>query len=142
MTTIAYNHKDKEVAVESRTTSGGVVINDKANKSIKNNKGLWVMAGKPCDYHILIELGHNDSVEVLPDCQGFLITDGKCFFVSVNDQGYCKHDEMTENFTIGSGGDFALSAMDFGCSAKDAVKYAMTRDVYSGGRVRVFKVDK
>jgi len=29
MTTIAYSHKDKEIAFDSRTTSGGMIVNDK-----------------------------------------------------------------------------------------------------------------
>lgn len=140
MTTIAYHHKDKQIAVDSRTTSGDIVINDKAIKHRTNDKGLWVIAGKPCDYHILMELEHNEKVDVPPGCQAFLIKDNKCFFVTVTNEGYCEYDEMTENFTLGSGCNFALAAMDFNQSAKQAVKYAISRDVYSGGNVKAFNV--
>ena len=44
------------------------------------------------------------------------------------------------NESFGSGSSFALSAMDFGKSAKDSVKYAMTRDIYTGGKIKVIKV--
>jgi hypothetical protein len=35
-----------------------------------------------------------------------------------------------------------LAALDFGKTAKEAVEYAMTRDVYSGGKVHVYDIDK
>lgn len=42
--------------------------------------------------------------------------------------------------TIGSGGDFALAAMDFGRNAKQAVKYAMDRDSGTGGKIQSVKL--
>jgi ATP-dependent protease HslVU (ClpYQ) peptidase subunit len=41
---------------------------------------------------------------------------------------------------IGSGEEYAIGAMDAGLSAKDAVKIACNRDIYSGGRIRTFKI--
>jgi hypothetical protein len=49
-------------------------------------------------------------------------------------------DECKFSRADGSGYKFALGAMDHGKSAKDAVKYAMTRDIYTGGKVKVIKV--
>jgi len=43
-------------------------------------------------------------------------------------------------FAIGSGQDHALTAMDCGLSAKEAIKMAAKRDVNTGGRVRTFKI--
>jgi ATP-dependent protease HslVU (ClpYQ) peptidase subunit len=36
---------------------------------------------------------------------------------------------------IGSGARFALAAMDFGKTAGEAIEYACTRDIYSGGKI-------
>lgn len=41
---------------------------------------------------------------------------------------------------IGSGAAYALAAMDMGASAEDAVRAAMKRDIYTGGKVRAMKV--
>lgn len=41
---------------------------------------------------------------------------------------------------MGSGYQFAIAALDLGKTAKEAVNYAKTRDIYTGGRVRVFDV--
>jgi ATP-dependent protease HslVU (ClpYQ) peptidase subunit len=44
------------------------------------------------------------------------------------------------NQGVGSGFKFAISAMDHGKSAKDAVKYAATRDIYTGGKIHVYDI--
>ncbi len=43
--------------------------------------------------------------------------------------------------TLGSGGCYALTAMDMGATAKEAVKMAMKRDTGTGGRVRTYKLN-
>lgn len=43
------------------------------------------------------------------------------------------------SFAIGSGAKHALTAMDLGLDAKEAVKMAMKRDIYTGGRIRTFR---
>ena len=40
-------------------------------------------------------------------------------------------------FATGSGGHFALAAMDLGLSAEEAVKYASTRDMYTNDTIQV-----
>jgi ATP-dependent protease HslVU (ClpYQ) peptidase subunit len=42
-------------------------------------------------------------------------------------------NEVVVPYSIGSGAPFALAAMDLGKSPADAVTYATTRDVFSGG---------
>lgn len=142
MTTIAYNHKDKEIAVDSRFTKSDLITTDKGNKVIKRDGVTFIMAGSCKDYEKLVDayLGAPNSFNSI-ECSAFVID--KCV---VYEYGFdCNKNACKEvadgNMTLGSGGDFALSAMDFGCSAKDAVKYAMTRDIYSGGKVRVIKVE-
>jgi hypothetical protein len=41
---------------------------------------------------------------------------------------------------IGTGTDHAITAMDCGLSAREAVKMAMKRDTGTGGRIRTYKV--
>lgn len=140
MTTIAYHHKSKTVAVDSRISNHGLVKSDSYDKTIKNDIGLWVFCGNACDMKDLCYLRHNDKTETVPNCSAFLITDGICYDVYVNKEGVCEYFEVTFNEAKGSGSELALAAMDHGKSAKEAVKYAITRDIYSGGRVRVFNV--
>ncbi len=140
MTTAAYNYKEKRVAVDSRFTSSDVIDTDKAIKYLTNDKGTWVLCGSPCDYDLFVTLNHKDKVDIKPNCNAFLIAGGKVVLVLIDTDGRCIYDPINENAAMGSGAHFALAAMDHGKSAKEAVKYAITRDIFSGGRVREFKV--
>ena len=140
MTTIAYNHKDKQVAIDSRYTRDGIIDSDKGNKVRKNKKGLWLFAGHQADFEDLMKLERNQKAEFRPDCSAILISNKTAFVVDTDDNNICFISELDDNFSMGSGSQFALSAMDFGCSAKDAVSYAKKRDVYTGGKVRVFSL--
>ena len=73
------------------------------------------------------------------DASALAIDEGKVYMCSVTGGKY-NITPIDFNMCMGSGGDFALAAMDFGCSARQAVKYAMTRDTCTGGRVKVLKV--
>jgi 20S proteasome alpha/beta subunit len=138
MTTIAYNHKDKQVAVDSRMTSNEIINTDTCDKFIENDLGIWVFAGSDCDFKALSKLSHGDSSSDL-GCIAMLITKGKVYGVET-DGGICTHTEYPHHKAFGSGSHFALASMDHGKSAEDAVKYAMTRDIYTGGTVNVFDV--
>jgi len=141
MTTIAFHHKDKQVAVDSRITAGNLIRSDSYNKTIKNEIGLWIFAGTTCDYELLSTLNHHDKSDIVPDCSALLIRDGKVFGVFVEDDGICLHLEYKYNTAFGSGSDFAITAMDFGKSVQEAVKYAMTKDAFTGGEIQVFDVE-
>lgn len=140
MTTIAYNHKDKEIVVDSRMTSYDIILTDTFNKTIKNELGFWIFVGATSDCIDLSKLKHNDKVEHIPDVTAFVMKNGDAWLVSVNDDLYCQYCKLTFNNACGSGSYFALAAMDHGKNAKQAVEYAITRDIYSGGKVRAFKV--
>ena len=49
--------------------------------------------------------------------------------------------EVKQPAAIGSGMFYALSAMDAGASAEEAVKIATLRDAYSGGDIQVFELE-
>lgn len=52
-------------------------------------------------------------------------------------QGWSRH--RVDAWTMGSGGDIALGAMEAGASPEEAVRIAMTRDIYTGGDVTVLR---
>ena len=99
------------------------------------------MCGSTCDWPLLSTMKHDDESKFNPDASALVIKGGKVYQVMVNSDNICEWAELDYNFTLGSGGSFALAAMDFCRSAKDAVKYASTRDVYTGGKIRVVKVN-
>jgi len=145
MTTIIYDHKNKEVAVDSRVSSGMYIVSDDHNKTVRNEYGLWILSGSLADSAEMITLGHNHSVRDpsnLPDAGAFLLSGGKCYAVYIEESGYCKHIPLEYSDSMGSGATAAMGALDHGSTAKQAVKYASTRDAATGGKIRVFKLSK
>ena len=144
MTTISYHHKDKQIAVDSRTTNGfDIVVSDKENKTTKNSLGLWFFAGTTGAGREISQLVEGDRItntDNKPNVNAFVIHGGLVYLVTLNKAGYCQWQLLDCNYTIGSGDFFALAAMDHGGSAKESVEYAMTRDIYTGGKVHVFDV--
>jgi ATP-dependent protease HslVU (ClpYQ) peptidase subunit len=141
MTTIAYHHKDKQVAVDSRATGGTRINTNKANKTRKNDNGLWFLTGAVCDIDKFITMVKDEKCgdDIIVEVSGFRISDGRVYWCFMADGFFCE-EYIDYSMAIGSGGDFALAAMDFGKSAKEAINYAKTRDSATGGRVRVFDV--
>lgn len=140
MTTIAYHHKDGQIAVDSLATQGGRVLTEKFNKVITNELGMWIICGVTCDYARFIMMKPLDVIDVELEVSAILIRDKKAFSVYQNKDGHYCEDELTCNDTHGSGADFATAAMDHGKSAKEAIEYAITRDIYTGGKVQVIDV--
>ena len=140
MTTISYNHKDKEIAVDSRLTECDLIITDNDDKFIKKEGITFFLCGGYSASYLLVDvyLGTETDKENL-DANIILIEDGKLFCVSYLD-GSINKWSIEHDTAWGSGEKFALAAMDFGCSAEEAVKYAMTRDIYTGGEVKVIEV--
>lgn len=141
MTTIAYSHKDKEIAVDSRETAGDLIASDNTLKAEKINGEWYIGAGCSNDCELLTDCIINGTTHERDlDANVMFTKNGKVF----NSNYYAADGlltwEIKRNYTMGSGEKFALAAMDFGKSAKEAVKYAMTRDIYTGGKVRVIKV--
>ena len=141
MTTIAYNHKDKEIAVDGRETCAGQIVSDIANKVITSNGIGYVSCG---DTFQIKQLIHNLENDVISNCdlnaELFFFDKGVAYRAGQEAGDKPFKSEMTCNRATGTGGDFAWAAMDFGKTAKQAVEYAKTRDIYTGGKVRVIKV--
>ena len=137
MTTIVYNHKDKEIAVDSRVCCGGVIMTDSHNKVIKVNGIIFVLSGSNSDIRDLSMNYPEPTNCILSD--GFMIRDGEVYALSCEDN-VVSESVVTYNDASGDGYQFALAALDYGATAKEAIEYAMTRNVNTGGAVKVIKV--
>lgn len=144
MTTIAYNHNDREIAVDGRTTAGGLIATDKANKVMIRGDGVkFIFTGSTSDFAgFCAEFENGSSASRCFDCSAVVVIGSSVYSASVDcDSKTFFASPKNESFAIGSGGNLALAAMDFGKSASDAVKYAATRDLYTGGKISVVRVD-
>ena len=141
MTTIAYNHKDKQIAWDSRSTNNGIIITDSTQKmKIVNGVRFW-FTGAMSDQRPFIEMYFGASCgEFYPECNAY-VYDDELFYCGVTDKGELWKEPVDCNHASGSGGVFALSGVVMGMTAKEAVTHAKKLDIYSGGRVRVFSIE-
>tara|TARA_R110000850_G_C9789304_1_gene449211 strand:- start:4 stop:441 length:438 start_codon:yes stop_codon:yes gene_type:complete len=141
MTTVIYNHREKQIACDSRLTAGALIVSDTIEKFKSNKKGMWFFAGVKSDESQMMELEHNDKPVVKPDCSALLVKNKKCYLVTFNG-GYCSITENEYNEAVGSGSAFALAALDFHASTEAAIEYAITKDSASGGEVHLYDIEK
>lgn len=75
------------------------------------------------------------------DFQGVVVfSDGVIFMYEGGKKSYAVEDQ--KYVSIGSGSDYALAAMDAGATAEEAVKVAIGRDVYTGGKIFIEELDE
>jgi len=142
MTTIVYDHKNKQIACDSRESGGGVLFTDEAIKYRAVDNDMWFICGSKSDVSIFIDtFEHNRNVPENIECGGLLVRDG-VVYKACNEDGVYKLDELPCNESVGSGGWLAMAAVDLGKTAKEAVEYAMTRDLYTGGKIHIYDIEK
>lgn len=143
MTTIAYHHIDKHIAYDSRCTSGGLILSDTFNKQVSTAKGVYFMSGSTSDFADFCKEFENGKKASRPyDCCALYVEDRivRLRAVDVDDTRFFE-SVRDFNFSLGTGQHLALAAMDLGKSAQAAVQYAATRDVYTGGQIKLFIID-
>lgn len=139
MTTIAY--KDGVIAHDGQVTAGHIIMCSNAIKSNIVNGTAFFMAGSDSDEKQFIYAYLNDEkLPKISDLQCFIVRNGMVL-LSSSESRIIWSCEASKIDAIGSGRDFALAAMDLGLSAKDAVEAACKRDIYSGGKIRSYRVD-
>ena len=138
MTTIAYHHKDKQVAVDSRTTCNNVIITEEAIKIYDIGDKKFILCGEVQDIQEFIDLYPDINKKL--NCWGVMIKNKEAYDIGTNQDGKFSKCKMNYNDAFGSGNEFAIAAMDFGKSAKEAIEYAMTRDNKTGGKVQVINL--
>lgn len=138
MTTIAY--KDGVIASDSRLTSGSTITSDSSNKRYMRHGVSFFMCGHKPDYEPFIDAyfdGRRPKEEV--DAEAFVVDGGQVFRAGAH-KGELWVQPAIDPSAIGSGSQHALTAMDMGATAAEAVKMAIKRDTGTGGRVRVCTV--
>lgn len=142
MTTIAY--KDGVIAYDSRCTQGGTICDDNHDKHHKVGGTHYFVAGVTSDVPLLIQL-HQGKIESAPagsEASAIIVRGTEVSTAGIDKDGrlWCCSERPGITVAIGSGEQHALTAMDMGADAKTAVKMAAKRDIYTGGRIRTFKV--
>lgn len=143
MTTIAYKHP--YIAYDGLATAGSVVINHNENKKYEGSGLVHFISGKVCDaQEFANSVIDRKKEDVQLECYSISVSQlGSVYKITQNEDGFFNKYPVSKScvIAIGSGADLAIAAMDLGKSAKQAVEYAATRDIYTGGTIRVFDVE-
>lgn len=139
MTTIAY--KDGVIAYDSRETMpNGTIKTNNCNKRFTVGERHFFLSGKSDECEMLAHGWPSPSGSHI-DCGGFLVDGGRVFLCGMDrDRGTTFKLLLDHHWAVGSGGDHAITAMDLGLSALEAVRMAVKRDAFTGGRIRTYKV--
>ena len=141
MTTIVY--KDGVIAYDSRITAGDMIVTDNYNKKIISNGRTYFISGAAMDYPVIIRLYEGGDGEVNGTTTALVVEpNGDLFVAAANKDSklWVERTKRDEIEALGSGEMYAYTAMDMGADAKLAVQMAIKRDMYSGGRVRTYKI--
>ena len=146
MTTIAY--RDGIIATDSRTVRGTTVATDYGTDKIGRHGSLvFFMAGSLSDYESFME-----SFVAGKPVKRFIEVSALVFDEDTRDLWYSGIDNPAREFwkqrlnrdtytAIGSGSPHALTAMDCGQTAVQAVAMAAMRDLYTGGMIHTYDVN-
>lgn len=144
MTTIAY--RDGIIAYDGRSTQGDVIIRDDKNKAIRKEGRIFIGFGGVPGIIKIIDTYLDGNIDLPIDANIIVIEKDKTMFqVGVDpdsDPVDCWSNPLDKkiHYAWGSGSLHAMTAMDMGATAKEAVKMAMKRDVYTGGKIRSIKI--
>lgn len=143
MTTIAYSHKDRQIACDSRSTAGITIVSDCVKKFITIDSEVWFSSGSVSDIKKLIDI-HSGKIKPFYISAYSIVATSNGIFARGFDRDQRRYMpyEIDYDWAIGSGTDHALTALDMGATAKQAVEIAMKRDTCTGGKIWVFDCDK
>ena len=143
MTTIVYDHKNRQIACDGLVVRDGVILSTKFEKYFVRDGMVFLMAGSTCEFDEIIDMVCKGvkKTEVRTSSLCMYVQESIVAMVFIDSDGNVCTDVITHDDAIGSGENWALAALDMGKSAHDAVEYASTRDIYTGGSVLVFDVE-
>lgn len=142
MTTIAASIEHCCMAADTLSVGGNTVVSRRHTKIHRVNGCLVGLSGLVTDGLLFLQWFETHDLDKRPSLsedfaamvlsrKGLFRYFDECVPLTAPDIRY---------YAIGSGWEWAYAAMDFGRSPAQAVRYAMTRDVSTGGSVRVFRL--
>jgi len=141
MTTIAA--KDGIIAYDSRCCADGKVQTERFKKHRHRNKVHFFFTGNTGDIETLMALYFGEKVKPAGYCEA-LVWDGRTrqlLSIGWDGKAYYTNEESVDTpCAFGTGEQHAITAMDCGLSAKEAVKMAAKRDTGTNSRVSTYTI--
>jgi ATP-dependent protease HslVU (ClpYQ) peptidase subunit len=149
MTTIATD--GYTVACDGFVSTGNTIVQTDKQKiirvkgvSMQDGDALMYVcfAGNVSDFDYVLRRISEGTILEADDLNSttLLITQSGTVYENHTPKGNRIHVNTAKYIAIGSGADFALSAMELGYSPVEAVRHACKMDVYSGGKIRSYKI--
>lgn len=143
MTAIIVCLKTGVIACDSRITTGCSIVCDSSMKCTKKNGELYFATGDEDDSDTMLDIIlNNGNYKSSPLNANVIHTKNGNVFYSVYENGCIRILKINVSMGFGSGCQLALSALDFGYSARCAIKYAISRDTGCGGKIHCYKIPK
>ena len=144
MTTIVYDHKTHSIGYDSRICRGDVIMSDSFDKTHMCDPVLYFYAGSVADFDEFVKADKTagSKCPTAEDVSVLMVRDNVVYECGFDeDDGYWEV-ECSYSVALGSGGRFALAALDCGKTPIEAVKIAAQRDPFTGGEIRVHQIGK
>lgn len=141
VTTIAY--KGGVIACDGRITSGSLIEDDDREKMIEREGARFFLTGATADYDMLISAYLGERVLPHPvDACSLVFRNGALTCVGVDEdlRVWEAPVPLDKPYAMGSGRTYALTAMDMGATAYQAVEMAAKRDTSTGGTIRTYEI--
>lgn len=145
MTTLAY--KNGIIAYDSYLTAGETIVDLNYDKHHKFNKYHFFLSGTTWLYPGFIDsfiAGENlVGPEKKGNVSGFVVCPNNFLWeaaIGTREMFWFEKVSLKVPRAFGTGDLHALTAMDMGASAREAVKMATKRDIYTGGKIRTFNI--
>jgi hypothetical protein len=144
VTTIIYEHKSKTITCDSRAViDGGIIGSDDCIKWRYKKDKLFFFAGLVCEFDdFMAQFGVKCKPDLNFQTSAIMVDNMKAYLCGVDQDDGWWQEELAFSASIGSGRQFALSALDFGKNSREAIDFAATRDIYTGGKCHVFDMGK
>jgi 20S proteasome alpha/beta subunit len=141
ITTIAC--KSGIIAYDSRCCAGSKVHTERFQKHRHRSRVHFFFTGSTGDIEAFIGMYFGEKAKPTSHCEA-LVWDGRTKkLLSIGWDGksfFTNEESLDEPCAFGTGQDHALTAMDCGLSAKEAVKMAAKRDTGTNSNVRTYTI--
>ncbi len=142
MTTIAY--KNGIIAYDSLQTCGDTITDNNADKCVKKNEVLFFIGGTLNHRKEFIKIYFTEEKKCSQylNSLAYIVKNNKLYESFIDEDFTIWEHELglNKHWSFGSGSDHALTAMDLGLSAKNAVKMAARRDLCTGGKIKTYHI--
>jgi ATP-dependent protease HslVU (ClpYQ) peptidase subunit len=145
MTTLAYDHERKLIAIDSRVSAAGQIMCDKTIKfKVASDKSVWFYSGRPVDMNVAMNIFESYEQKCIKapkdniEFAAVIAFKGKAYFSYYTSSHDYVMEEAKHNDGFGSGGIYALCALNMGKTILNSIEFAKTMDTCSGGQVHVF----